>query len=113
MNKVKPIVLHDTETGADYTLEFNRDSIRFAEERGFHVDDVARYPMTKLPEWFFYAFRMHHKSVSREKTDKMFDEISPLPDGFIERLGELYAVPYNSLYATDDEPKNSKMTVEL
>ena len=76
MEKVKPIILHDNENNEDYTLEFSRESIRFAEARGFSIADVEKYPMTKLPELFFYAFRMHHKNVSREKTDRiLFDDL--------------------------------------
>ena len=37
--KVKPIILHDTEEEEDYTLEFNRETVRFAEGRGFDIPD--------------------------------------------------------------------------
>jgi len=112
---VKPLILHDTENGMDYTLEFNRESIRFAEARGFAIEDTSRAPMTKIPELFFYAFRMHHKNVSREKTDKIIFEdwggIGGIPDGVIERLGQLYAQPFEAL--DNGEGKNAKVTVEL
>ena len=113
--QVKPIIIHDEEAGMDYTLEFNRESIHFAEARGFDIDDVSKYPMTKLPELFFYAFRMHHKNVSRAKTDKiLFEDLGGLPDGVAERLGALYAAPFEALSSkADGKPKNPKMTVEL
>lgn len=114
--RVKPIIIRDTESGTEYTLEFNRDSIKFAESRGFRAEDVADFPMSKIPELFFYAFRMHHKNVSREKTDKMIFEdwggINDLPDGLIERLFQLYNEPFEAT-KTEDERKNSKLTVEL
>ena len=113
--QVKPIIIHDMENSVDYTLEFDRDSVRFAEQRGFDMDDVGRYPMTKLPELFYYAFRMHHRSVSREKTDRIFfDELGGLPEGVAERLGALYAAPYEALsQKKDKQAKNPKVTVEL
>ena len=113
--QVKPIIIHDTENGIDYTLEFNRESVRFAEARGFDVDDVGKYPMTKLPELFFYAFRMHHKNVSREKTDRiLFDDLGGMPNGMAERLGALYAAPFEALTNPDEsKAKNSKVTVEF
>ena len=115
VKRPKPIVLHDEETGQEYTLEFNRDSIRFAESRGFVIEDVGKYPMTKVYELFFYSFRMHHKNVSREKTDRLIDEgwggLGGIPEGVIERLGELYAAPFIAL--TDGEEKNARLTVEL
>ena len=112
--QVKPIIIHDTENSIDYTLEFNRESVKFAEARGFDIDDVGKYPLTKIPELFYYAFRMHHKNVSREKTDRiLFDELGGLPKGAIERLGALYAVPFEALNSEDNKAKNPKVTVEL
>lgn len=110
---VNPIVLKTKDT--EYTLEFNRESIRFAESRGFKVEDVSNFPMTKLPELFFYAFRMHHKNVARDKTDKILEELGGLPEGFIERLAELYSAPfeYLTIVAEGEERKNSKWTVEM
>ena len=113
--QVRPIILHDEENGMDYTLEFDRDAIRFAESRGFDIDDVGKFPMSKLPELFYYAFRMHHKNVSREKTDRiLFDDLGGMPNGMAERLGALYAAPFEALSNTDGKKaKNSKMTVEF
>ena len=112
---VKPIILHDAEEGVDYTLEFDRDSVRFAEARGFDIADVGKFPMTKVPELFFYAFRMHHKSVSREKTDRiLFEYLGGLPDGMAERLGALYSAPFEALTADEGKPaKNARITVEM
>ena len=112
--QVKPIVLHDAEEGTDYTLEFDRESVRFAEARGFDISDVGKYPMTKIPELFYYAFRMHHKSVSREKTDRiLFDYLGGLPDGMAERLGALYSAPFDALTADGGKVKNARITVEM
>lgn len=112
---VKPIIIHDTENAYDYTLEFNRETVRFAEQRGFDIDDVGKYPMTKLPELFFYAFRMHHKNVSREKTDRiLFDDLGGMPSGMAERLGALYAAPFEALTNNGEKTaKNPKVTVEF
>ena len=107
MQNVKPIVVTDDETGIEYTLEFNRESVRFAEARGFKINDVADYPMSKIPELWFYAFRANHKNVSRAKTDALLDGLGGIPDGLLERLGELYAVPFTSLTdgQTDENPR--------
>lgn len=113
--RVKPIILHDSESGIDYTLEFNRESIKFAESKGFRPEDVPNFPMTKVPEFFYYAFRMHHKNVSREKTDKFIDElggIAGFPNGFLERLFMLYQEPFEAT-KTEEARKNSTLTVEL
>lgn len=112
---VKPLIFKDEETGERWTLEFNRDTVRYAENRGFVLDDVSKYPMTKIPEFVWYAFRMHHKNVSRERVDRIIEEgfggISNIPDGVLERLGQLYAAPFSSLI--DEEENPHKVTVEL
>lgn len=114
--KVRPIIIHDHVDDVDYTLEFTRATVKFAESRGFSIDDVAKYPMTKLYELFFYSFRANHKDVARAKTDKIIDEywggIGGIPDGVVERLGELYAEPFNATIE-DVDVKNKKATVEL
>lgn len=113
---MKPITITLEETNEQFTLEFNRESVRFAESHGFRLEDVANFPMTKLPEFFFYAFRMHHPKVARNKTDKiLFEDLGGIPEGMIERLAELYQAPFEVLgvLAEGEERKNSKVTVEL
>ena len=113
--QVRPIILTDNETGDTYTLEFNRESVRFAEARGFDPEEIGKYSMTKIPEFFFYAFRMHHPNISREKTDRiLFDILGGMPSGMAERLGALYALPFKALIKDDgEEGKNARMTVEF
>lgn len=113
--RVKPIILHDNETGEEYTLEFDRESVKFAESKGFVIEDVEKYPMTKFPELFYYAFRKHHKTIARANTDKiLFEQLGGLPDGFAERLGALYSAPFEAFNNKDNgEGKNSRMTVVL
>lgn len=112
--RVKPIRLKNTETGETYVLEFNRDAVRFAESRGFVMDDVEKYPMTLVYDLFYYAFRMHHRNIPREKTDKIIDEywggIGGIPEGVLVRLGELWADTFNPLV---DENENPRIAVEL
>ena len=107
---MKPIILKSKDT--EYTLEFNKESVAFAEMRGFKIDDVSDFPMTKIPEIFFYAFRMHHKNVARDKTNKILEEMGGLPEGFVARLVELYTAPFDYLLE-GEETKNSEWTVEM
>lgn len=111
--QVKPIKVIDNDTGMTYTLEFNRESIKFAEARNFDIAELSKKPMSMIPDLWFYAFRMHHKQVAREKTDKLLDGLGGIPTGLLERLVELYAVPYETLLKGDDNSKNSKVVVEF
>ena len=114
--KVKPIRLVDNETGESYILEFNRDTVKWAEQRGFKPDMVSQYPMTAGSDFFFYAFRMHHKNIARDKTDSiLFDVLGGINDTtekIFLRLLELYYETYTSL--SDEEAEaNPRMAVEM
>lgn len=111
MRDVKPIIVTDAESGMEYTLEFNRESVVFAERRGFIIDDVERFPMSKIPELWFYAFRMHHKNVSREKTDKLLERAGGFTSDLLTRLGELYGVPFEAM--SDDDKAENPPTVTI
>ena len=112
--RVAPIIITDSESGKEYTLEFNRESVKFAESRGFSIQDVDRMPFVKLPELFWYAFRMHHMNVSKEKADRiLFDDLGGMPEGMAERLGALYGSPYDALINKENKPKNPNVTVQF
>lgn len=102
MNEVKPMIITDMETGDQYTLEFDKESVRFAESRGFDLDDVAKYPLTKVEELFWYAFRKHHKRVDLLKARKLLEGIGTLPEGFIEKLYALYSKPFDAFTEKDE-----------
>lgn len=111
MERVKPIIIKDKKKNCEYTLEFDRDSVRFAESRGFKLEDVDEYVMTKVPEFFWYAFRMHHKSIAMNQAEEILKEIGGLNEAIAKRLVELYVQTYNALGS--EETKNPDMTVEL
>ena len=113
MERIAPVVIHDTEQNRDYTLEFNRDTIKFAEGRGFKLADVDDFPMTKVPEFFWYSFRMHHPSFSLSQAEKMLDRMGGMSEPLARRLGELWAVPFETLTHDKGDEKNATVTVEL
>jgi len=110
--EIKPIIITDDATGMEYTLEFNRESVKYAESKGFQIEEVIKYPMSKIPELWFYSFRMHHSGISRAKTDELLDGIGDIPNGLLERLGELYATPFKSLMGNGGS-KNSTVKVKF
>ena len=111
-DEVRPIKITDKTDGKEYTLEFDKSSIRFADARGFALEDVDRYPMTKMYELFWYAFRKNHPSVSKEKAERILDGIGKLPEGFLGRLSDLYVKPFDG-FASDEKQENPTTIVEL
>ena len=106
--RIKPIIVTDTESGEQYTLEFSRKTIVMAENAGFDLTQARHKPMTTLMTLWHYAFLMHHPGLSSEKTAKLYDELGEVPDGLIERLLELYNAGAITLSS-----ENPKATVVL
>ena len=114
--RINPIRINDAENNVTYELDFSRDSVRFAENREFVTEDVLKYPSTKVPELFWYAFRMHHKSMSRAQTDALLDKIGGLKPAALERLIQLFQqAQFSNVLNADDEDleKNGAVTVTL
>ena len=111
--KVDPIEIECD--GKRFVLDFDRNSVDWAERHGFSVDDLANgRAMSGLSDLFYYSFRKNHPNVTKQQTDRiLFDEMGGLPDGVAERLGLLYAQPYNALIQTEESAKNSKWTVKM
>lgn len=112
-NKINPMRITD-EKGNVYELDFSRETIRFAEGRGFDIDQLLTFPQTNIPAFWFYAFRKNHKDVARKRTDEILDLLGGLKPEELERLVQLYNQPTETLISIDGEArKNSKITVEL
>lgn len=112
---IKPITITDKATGKVYLLEFNRDSVKFAENRGFDINRLGDgLRLSEIEELFFCAFRMHQPKLSKADTDNiLYDKLGGMPDGLVERLAELYLVPFQTLVRDEDSEKNAKMSVDF
>lgn len=107
-----PIKITDPDTQEVYTLDFDRESVKFAERRGFKIMEFQNTPDTGVSDLFFYAFRKNHKNVARDKTDKLLDDMEGLLPEEINRLQELYSASISSLNVEGGR-KNSRIKVEL
>lgn len=90
--------------GTEYTLEFNRESVKLMERAGFDINLIRPQPMIMLPMLFEGAFHMHHRRVEKDVIHKMFDKIKG-KDELMNALLELYNEPVKALFAEpeDDE----------
>lgn len=115
MNEERVNPIRITVDGTVYELDFSRESVAFAEQRGFKTEDVSEFPNTKVPELFFYALRKNHKFIARTQSDKLLDSIGGMTVAVMERLMQLYnQTAYAHRVITDEElAKNSNVTVEM
>ena len=117
IERVDPIKITDNKTGIVYTLDFTRDTVKFAEDRGFNWDDFGDRPATLIPLIWFAAFRRYDSRISLDKTTEILEKLGGLKPSWVQRLRQLYDQALISLIASDDEAdgdtKNAEMTVEL
>ena len=113
--RITPARLTDNDTGTVYELDFSRDSVRFAEQRGFELENAVKFPVTGVSDLFYYAFRKNHRGVPREKTDKLLEKWGGMPEKLLTRLIQLYqqAQTANTIQTDEDAAKNASVTLEL
>jgi hypothetical protein len=109
------MIITDPDSGHEYTLEFSRKSVVRAEQAGLDVQKLESASMTMIPLLFWGAFLMHHPHMTREQTDKiLFDGLGGLNEDEMAYLGKLYAAPFQTLIASEDEGANPrKMAVKF
>lgn len=115
--RVEPIRITDNEAGVTYELDFSRDSLKFMATKGFVVDEsIVLLIPDKGEDFFFYALRMHHRNLPRDKADALYQKVGGLTPKMIARMVELYnqALTSNNFVQEDEElEKNARVTVEL
>lgn len=110
--RINPIRLR-FENEREYVLEFSAQTVSEAERAGVTIESITKMPMTMIPLFFFYAFKMHHPTISKKKTDEILrNDLGGLSEAIQERLVDLYLAPMGELVG-DESPKNVNMTVEM
>lgn len=114
-DRVNPIRITLQSSGDTYELDFNRESVRFAEMHGFELDNVTRFPASKIPEFFYFALRKNHKKLSRTQADDIFEEIGGVTGKMLTRMISLYnqAALTHVISTDEDYEKNARVTVEM
>ena len=101
--------------GREFVLEFNRRTVKLAEDNGLTLDNIESKMMSTIPDLFYYAFKMHQSWINKDETDRiLFDEFKGLTDQELKRIVELYVEPYNTLInVAEGDEKNSRTVTFL
>jgi len=91
-----------TYDGETYTLEYTRESITLMEKQGFRIQDIGEKPMSTLPVLFAGAFLAHHRKIKPGVISKIFEHL-PDKEGLIDKLGEMYAEPFEAFFDDPEE----------
>lgn len=92
------IHLTDPVTNAEYTLEFDRDSVMYAESLGFDLSKAETTVATDVVCMFRAAFKKHHPRLDLATIDGVWDRISDkrtLTEALVEMFNEPYAALFN------------------
>lgn len=103
----KQLQITDPNSEKVYTLEFNRKSVLRALKAGVDPNAMASGDIAAalmIPTLFNCAFDMHHKGISEEETDAIYEMI-PDKTGLLDALAEVFADPINKL---TEDPKGAK-----
>ena len=112
--RLKPMVITDPDEGREYTLEYSRKTVAKTEQAGMDINRLESASMTMIPLLFWGAFLMHHPHMTREQTDKiLFDGLGGLSEEEMAYLGKLYAAPFQTLIASEDEENPRRMAVKF
>lgn len=108
--KAEPIVFENTETGEKIIIEFSRAVIVRMEREGFSGQKVAAsiedMPIDTAIKLLYYGMLMHQPETTLEEATDFFFENVGFSEGFMSRIGELYAEPYTAL--SEATSKNAK-----
>ena len=100
----------------EYLLDFDRDSVKFAEGQGLKPQMLnGDLGYTEIETLFYCAFRKNHPKVSRAETNRILkDDLGGLTVSMLVRLCQLFQLPYDTLVIEDGAtPKNERMTVKF
>ena len=115
--RIPAVKITYTPTGEEYTLDFSRESAKFAQMHGFDSDDILTKPTIAIPQLFYYSLRMHHKKIALNQAEALFEKLFPdgMSEAVVGRLGELYsqASLVGIISDSEDETKNPQTVVEL
>jgi len=108
--RVNPLILTDPVTGEEYELDFNRESVLFAENREFKIDEIGDYPAKNVPLLFWYALRKNHRRIAQNQAEKIL--LEHFKGLSVKKLGQLIALYNQARFANaiimDDEDEDEK-----
>lgn len=94
--------------GSTYTMEFNRRTAQYVEER-LEINVAKMFnehtiPLTKMPQFFYASMMMHHPNMKVETAEAIYQELG---DKFelMQALIGLYSTAINSLFEEPEEGK--------
>lgn len=93
--------------GKEYKLEFTKDSVRLAENRGLKIKELLDYPSIQIPLLVQGAFIAHNKWMRSNEIMEIYEDL-PDKHEFIEKLAEMYNEPVEELLGLGEDANEGK-----
>lgn len=90
----------------DYTLEYNRDAIKFMEKQGFNAEKFTEQPMTMVDLAFEGSFIKNHSKTTKAEVEEIYS-LFKNKKGLINQLIIMIQETYSTLFE-DNEEDDSK-----
>ena len=101
-----------TYKGVQYTLAYNRMSVKIIEAEGFELSKFSAQPMTMIELVFKGAFYKNHRKVSQNVIDEIYKSC-PDKTTLISVLTDMITDCYNSLTDEQKDGDEGNVTWEV
>ena len=99
-----------TYNGIDYTLEYDRMTIKMIENDGFELEKFAKQPMTMVDIVFRGAFYKNHRNINQTLVDEIYAHCKK-KDELVKQLASMIDECYVSLMEDPDDEGNATWEV--
>ena len=108
----KIVIKYDDGEGVkEYTLMFNKWTVRKMQEEGFDISQADTKPNVVIPDLFAGAFRAKQPFVEPSTVQAIYDNC-PNKGDLVKALIEMYSEPIKGLMEEpDDSSKNVEWTI--
>lgn len=96
----------------DYTLEYNRMSVKLLENAGFVFEEFLTKPMNNIELVFAGAFVKNHKRTPQAKIDEIFEHLKNKTK-LIETLQKMIQETYDALLEEPEDDSEGNATWEV
>jgi hypothetical protein len=90
-----------TYKGTDYTLEYDRMSVKLLENQGFSLEEFSKKPMSNIELAFTGAFIKNHRKISQTTIDEIYSKLKD-KTSLIQVLSTMISECYESLMEEPD-----------
>ena len=91
----------------DYVLEYNREAIKYMEQRGFSLDKFTDAPASMMDIAFEALFLKNHKQTSMGKIKEIYEKIGNKKE-LMTNIWTMVSDSYNELFDDNEEEGDGK-----